>query len=144
MKRPLLRHYPTPRAGDRVAMLATEATREARKAGTIADVFTTLGPNDDVAPLPARFSTIKKDVLRDMGVAPDVLQLAWKRVLKALEPRVQEIISQGGNVSFFFPLCVTWVGILNILWRLFHVFHTKRLRLVYQKVKQTRFERGAS
>ncbi|KAG8220572.1 hypothetical protein J3R82DRAFT_3305 [Butyriboletus roseoflavus] len=50
------------------------------------------------APLPARFSTIKKDLLRDMDVAPDVLQLAWKGVLKALEPRVQEIISQGGNI----------------------------------------------
>ncbi|KAH0828883.1 DUF1479-domain-containing protein [Lanmaoa asiatica] len=87
-----------PRAGNRIAMLATEATQAAKKGGTIADVFTTLGPSADVAPLPARFSTIKKDVLRDMGVVPDRLELAWKGVLKALEPRVQEIITQGGNI----------------------------------------------
>lgn len=81
-------------------MMTTEATRGgARKGGTIADVFTTLGPNTDVIPLPARFSAVKKDVLRDMGVAPDVLELAWRGVLKALEPHVQAIISQGGNVS---------------------------------------------
>ncbi|KAF8551536.1 DUF1479-domain-containing protein [Imleria badia] len=78
--------------------MATEATRGARKDGTIADVFTTLGPSANVAPLPARFSEVKKDVLLDMGVAPDTLELAWKGVLKALEPRVQEIISQGGNI----------------------------------------------
>lgn len=96
-----LRYYPMPRPGNRIAMLATEATRGARKGGTIADVFTTLGPNADVAPLPARFSTVKKDVLRDMGVAPDMLELAWKGVLKALEPRVQEIISKRGDVSLF-------------------------------------------
>ena len=96
----LLHCHPKPIAGNRIAMMATEATRGARKGGTIADVFTTLGPNTDVTPLPARFSAVKRDVLRDMGVAPDVLELAWKGVLKALKPRVQAIISQGGKVSF--------------------------------------------
>ncbi|KAF8131806.1 hypothetical protein EV363DRAFT_1164253 [Boletus edulis] len=78
--------------------MATEATRGVGKGGTIADVFTTLGPKADIAPLPARFSAVKKEVLRDMGVTPDKLELAWKGVLKALEPRVQEIISKGGNI----------------------------------------------
>lgn len=86
-------------------MMATEATQGARKGGTIADIFTTLDPNTNVTPLPARFSAVKKDVLCDMGVASDVLELAWKGVLKALEPRVQEIISQGQNVSFLPSLC---------------------------------------
>lgn len=89
-------------------MMRTEATQGARKSGTIADVFTTLGPSADVAPLPARFSTVKKDVLRDMDVAPDTLELAWKGVLEALGPRVQEIISQGGRVSCFLTICDLW------------------------------------
>ncbi|KAG6382200.1 hypothetical protein JVT61DRAFT_851 [Boletus reticuloceps] len=94
----LLRSNVNPVAGNRIATMATEATRGAGKGGTIADVFTTLGPKADVAPLPARFSAVKKEVLRDMGVTPDKLELAWKGVLKALEPRVQEIISKGGNI----------------------------------------------
>lgn len=80
-------------------MIATESKQNAGEGGTIADVFTTLGPRASVTALPARFSAVKKDVLRDMGVAPDALELAWKGVLKALQPRVQEIISQGGNVG---------------------------------------------
>lgn len=115
-----------PRAYNRIAMLGTQATRGAKTGGTIADVFTTLGPNADVAPLPARFSTVKKDVLRDMGVAPDLLELAWKGVLKALEPRVEEIISQGEDVSFLFHFGLACIGILNRLWRSFHAFRTER------------------
>lgn len=103
-----------------IAMMATEATQAAKKGGTIADVFTTLGPCANVAPLPARFSAVKKDVLHDMGVTSDVLELAWKSVLKALEPRVQEIVSQGGGVSFVFTLC-DWQSHTQILLRSFHV-----------------------
>ncbi|KAI9455819.1 hypothetical protein HD554DRAFT_2146979 [Boletus coccyginus] len=92
-----LQYYPKYPSG-RIAGMATEATQGVRRDGTIADIFTTLGPDTDVTPLPARFSAVKKDVLCDMGVVPGVLELAWKGVLKALGPRVQEIISQGQNI----------------------------------------------
>lgn len=101
-------HYRNPLVGFCIARMATEATQVAKKDGTIADVFTTLGPSTNVAPLPARFSAVKKDVLRDMGVASEVLEMAWKGVLKALEPRVQEIISQGGNVRHARFVVLPW------------------------------------
>lgn len=119
-----LRCYPNPIAGNtRLAMMATDATPGAKKSGTIADVFTTLGPSTNVAPLPARFSAVKKDVLHDMGVAQDMLELAWKGVLKALELRVQEIISQGTNVSCP-PTCLSCAPTLICLLRSSHVSHT--------------------
>ncbi|KAG9308574.1 hypothetical protein JVU11DRAFT_11678 [Chiua virens] len=79
-------------------MMATEAIQGGKKDGSIADIFTTLDPNATIAQLPARFSAVKKHVLDDMGVTPDVIEVAWKGVLKALEPRVQEIISHGANI----------------------------------------------
>lgn len=88
--------------------MATQATEGTRRGGTIADVFTTLGQNADIAPLPARFATVKREMLRDMGVTLDVLELAWKGVLKALEPRIQEIISERERVGFLFTSYDLW------------------------------------
>lgn len=77
---------------------ATQAKRIAKEEGTIADVFTTLGPGTEVAALPARFAQLKKDVLTDMGATHASIVQAWKQVLAALEGRTKEVISLGGEV----------------------------------------------
>ncbi|KAG2121235.1 DUF1479-domain-containing protein [Suillus clintonianus] len=77
---------------------ATQAKRVAKEEGTIADVFTTLGPGTEVAALPARFAQLKKDVLTDMGATHASIVQAWKQVLVALEGRTKEVISLGGEV----------------------------------------------
>ncbi|KAG0701148.1 hypothetical protein DFH29DRAFT_982816 [Suillus ampliporus] len=50
-----------------------------------------------IAPLPARFAQLKKDVLTDMGATRASIVQAWKQVLVALEGRTKEIAHLGGD-----------------------------------------------
>ncbi|KIJ63524.1 hypothetical protein HYDPIDRAFT_92217 [Hydnomerulius pinastri MD-312] len=76
----------------------TTSTRAAKSEGTIASVFTTLGPTEAPLPLPSRFAELKKAVMQDIGATPEQLTRAWEGVLAALEERVPEIIQKGGDI----------------------------------------------
>jgi len=74
--------------------LATVAPseRQAKKGGTISDIFTTLKSGEEHAALPDRFSTLKKDIFKDELVE------SWRQVLAELEGTVAEITAKGNNV----------------------------------------------
>jgi len=88
---------------------AVQTKRVAKEGGTIADVFTTMGAGSEVAPLPARFAQLKKDVLADMCATPASIVQAWKQVLAALERRTEEIVNLGGEVCAHIQIlhCIT-------------------------------------
>lgn len=102
---------PLCRTLSRTMTLATAQTkRRAKEEGTIADVFTTLGANGQVATLPARFAQLKKDVLDDMGATPATIMQAWKQVTTALERRTEEIVSLGEKVCAPIPILLCYIS----------------------------------
>jgi hypothetical protein len=74
------------------AAAAPTSQRQAKREGTIADVFSSMSGGDACA-LPQRFSDLKK------GMWKDGLIESWRQVLEALEPAVAEIKAKKSDVG---------------------------------------------
>lgn len=80
------------------AAAAPTTQRQAKREGTIADVFSSMS-GGDASVLPQRFSDLKKEMWKDG------LTESWRQVLSALEPAIAEIKDKKSDVG---NVCARW------------------------------------